>query len=190
MEVRKQIEKSIELQHKLLSDEAMLSRIESCVQLITETYKAGGKVLFCGNGGSAADAQHLSAELSGCFYMDRDPLNAEALHVNASFMTATANDQSFDKVYKRMVEATGNKGDVLVALSTSGTSSNILKALKAAAERGMKTIGMTGSDGRRMAEYCDVLLRVPSADTPRIQEMHMLLGHIVCENVESILFRR
>ena len=190
MEVRKQIEKSMELQQKLLADEAILSSLEDCIQLIADAYRADGKVLFCGNGGSAADAQHLSAELSGCFYMDRDPLNAEALHVNSSFLTATANDLSYDKVYERMIQAIGRQGDVLVALSTSGTSANILKALKIARERGLKTIGMTGSDGRRMAEYCDVLIRVPSADTPRIQEMHMLLGHIICENVESILFRK
>lgn len=149
-----------------------------------------GSVLFCGNGGSAADAQHLAAEFSGRFYYDRPPLNSEALHVNTSYLTAVGNDYSFDEVYARIVRAKGKKGDVLVALSTSGNSENILRAILAAAEAGMTVIGMTGQSGGKMKDKCDTLINVPSADTPRIQEAHITIGHIICELVESDLFPR
>ena len=150
---------------------------------------AGGKILFCGNGGSAADAQHLAAELSGRFYFDRPPLNAEALHVNTSFLTAAANDYSFEQAYERLVQAFGREGDVLLAFSTSGNSPNIVRAIKAANELGMTTIGFSGAGGGSLAGLCDILFRVPSTDTPRIQEVHILLGHILCEQVEAILFK-
>ncbi len=188
MEIRKQIIESIDLKNKVLEDEGLLGDLGNCVNLIVDAYRTGGKVLFCGNGGSAADAQHLAAELSGRFYLDRPPLNAEALHVNSSFVTATANDLSFDNIFERMLRALGKKGDVLLAFSTSGNSPNIVLALQAAKTMGIKTIGFTGADGGKMKRYCDMLFKVPSADTPRIQELHMLLGHIICENVESILF--
>lgn len=188
MEIRKQIKESIELKNRVLEDGSLIENLENGVYLVVDTYRAGGKVLFCGNGGSAADAQHLAAELSGRFYLDRPPLNAEALHVNSSFVTATANDLSFDKIFERMLRAIGKKGDVLVAFSTSGNSPNILLALKAANSMGVKTIGFTGAGGGSMGRYCDILFKVPSEDTARIQELHMLLGHILCEHVESILF--
>jgi len=148
------------------------------------------KVLFCGNGGSAADAQHLAAELSGRFYFDRPPLDAEALHVNTSYLTAVANDYSYDEVFARLVKAKGKQGDVLIALSTSGNSPNVIKSLIAANERDIITIGLTGESGGKMKSYCRHLINVPSADTPRIQEMHMLLGHIICELVEAKLFSK
>jgi len=188
MEIRKQIIESIELKNKVLEDRSLIENLEKGVHLIVDTYRAGGKVLFCGNGGSAADAQHLAAELSGRFYLDRPPLNAEALHVNSSFVTATANDLSFDKIFERMLRALGKKGDVLVAFSTSGNSPNIVLALQAANSMGVKTIGFTGAGGGEMGRYCDILFKMPSKDTARIQELHMLLGHILCEHVESILF--
>ncbi len=188
MEIRRQIRESIELKNKVLEDRSFIENLENGVHLMVDTYRAGGKVLFCGNGGSAADAQHLAAELSGRFYLDRPPLNAEALHVNSSFVTATANDLSFDKIFERMLRALGKKGDVLVAFSTSGNSPNILLALQAANSMGVKTIGFTGAGGGNMGKYCDILFKVPSEDTARIQELHMLLGHILCEHVESILF--
>jgi D-sedoheptulose 7-phosphate isomerase len=152
------------------------------------TFRGGGKVLFCGNGGSAADAQHLAAELSGRFYTDRPPLFAEALHVNTSYVTAVANDFGYDEVFARMVEAAGRPGDVLAAFSTSGNSPNILKAVAKAKEQGMTVIGFTGATGGKMASLCDILLNVPSTDTPRIQESHILIGHIVCEMVEREMF--
>ena len=174
----------------MLADAALLSKVEQCIRIITDAYRNDKKVLFCGNGGSAADAQHLAAELSGRFYLDRPPLNAEALHVNSSFVTATANDHYFDSIYERMVDAVGKKGDVLVALSTSGNSKNILRALKAAQSKGLHTIGLSGNTGGQMQALCQLVLNVPSSDTPRIQEMHMLLGHIICENVEQTLFQK
>ncbi len=190
MEIRNQIIVSIRIKEKVLADERIFSSLSDAIQTILKTCKRGGKVLFCGNGGSAADAQHLAAELSGRFYFDRPAINAEALHVNSSFVTATANDHSFEVIYERMVQACGEKGDVLMAFSTSGKSPNIIRALKTARERGLKTIGFTGMSGGEMQGNCDILFKVPSDDTPRIQEMHLLLGHIICENVESLLFKK
>lgn len=188
MEIRRQIEESVALKQAVLRDQAIMERLEQSIGLILETYDKGGKVLFCGNGGSAADAQHLAAELSGRFYLDRSPLNAEALHVNSSFVTATANDHAFEKIFSRMIEAIGHKNDCLVALSTSGRSKNIIRALEAARKLGLSTIGLTGEKKNSMSGLCDVLIRVPSKDTARIQEVHMLLGHVICENVEKLLF--
>ena len=158
------------------------------MERIVDCYKNNGKVLFCGNGGSAADAQHLAGELSGRFYFDRAPLQAEALHVNTSFVTAVANDYGYDYVFARMVEAWGRQGDVLVAMSTSGNSPSILKAVNAAKKQKMSVIGFTGSEGGTLKDLCDIILKMPSKDTPRIQEAHILLGHILCEQVERILF--
>jgi len=187
-DIKNIIKKSIDLKSQLLEGEYFTEIIEIASNIIKNSFKAGGKVLFCGNGGSAADAQHLAAELSGRFYLDRPPLFAEALHVNSSFLTAVANDYSFDDVYARMVQAKGREGDVLVAISTSGNSANIVRALQQAQEQKLFTIGMTGETGGEMAEHCDVLLNVPSTDTPRIQECHILIGHIICEIVEREMF--
>lgn len=190
MEIRKQITDSIELKSRLLSDEQILTAMGDSIRAMVACFRNGGKVLFCGNGGSAADAQHLASELSGRFYLDRPPLSAEALHVNTSFLTAAANDYSFEMAYQRMTMALGRKGDVLVALSTSGRSPNILRALEAGRQLGMTNIGLTGKDGGEMPALCDILIRVPSADTPRIQEVHILIGHILCEQVEALMFPR
>ncbi len=188
MEVKKQIADSIALRKIMLHDERIESLLIQAIDKIVAVYQNNGKVLLCGNGGSAADAQHLAAELSGSFYLNRPPLNAEALHVNGSFLTATANDHSFDQVYSRMVRAVGHKGDILMAFSTSGKSENVLQALRAARDLSMFTIGFSGSEGTIMADYCDILFAIPSSDTPRIQEIHMLLGHIICEQVELIMY--
>ncbi|MCK5464889.1 MAG: D-sedoheptulose 7-phosphate isomerase, partial [Bacteroidales bacterium] len=155
---------------------------------IIDRYKNAGKVLFCGNGGSAADAQHMAAELSGRYYYDRPPLFAEALHVNTSFLTAVANDYSFEEVYARLVKAMGNKGDILIGLSTSGNSKNVINAMNQARILGMVTAGFTGIGGGEMKDYCDILLDVPSNDTPRIQECHISIGHSICELVERGIF--
>ena len=179
---------SIATKQAVLTDPAFLSGIERAAELLVQTFRAGGKVLFCGNGGSAADAQHLAAELSGRFYTDRPPLFAEALHVNSSFVTAVANDYGYDEVFARMVQAAGRSGDVLVALSTSGNSQSILNAVDRARAAGMRIIGLTGASGGKMRDACDVLLNVPSPDTPRILETHILIGHILCEIVEKELF--
>ena len=184
----KRIQESIDLKIKLLSDEVLISRIQEVVGIIVEAYRSGNKTVFCGNGGSAADAQHLAAELSGKFYMDRPPIQAEACHVNSSFLTAVSNDYGFETAYARYIQAVGKKGDVLVAISTSGNSGNIIQAMQAARQIGFTCVCFTGEPGGRMAPLADVLINVPSIDTPRIQEAHILIGHIICELVETELF--
>jgi D-sedoheptulose 7-phosphate isomerase len=179
---------SIELKKQILSDENLIKNIEAAVDVIISTYRNGGKVLFCGNGGSAADAQHLAAELSGRYYFDRPPLDADALHVNTSYLTAVANDYSFDQIYSRLITAADKKGDVLIGLSTSGNSANVVNAMAEAQKIGYHTIGFTGKGGGKMKTYCDILIEIPSQDTPRIQECHMLVGHSICELVEQNLF--
>ena len=184
------INDSIDVKRLILNDKAFIKRINEAAMICVESLKNGGKIHFCGNGGSAADAQHLAAELSGRFYYDRPPINAEALHVNTSYLTAVANDYSFDMIYARMLQASAHKGDVLVGISTSGNSVNILKTIDVAKEMGVKTIGMTGEKGGKMACVCDVLLNVPSTCTPRIQESHIMIGHIICEIIEATMFPR
>lgn len=186
--IKSKIQTSIELKTSLLSNSAILNSVDSIVKDISESYKNGGKVLWCGNGGSAADSQHLAAELSGRFYYDRPPLFSEALHVNTSYITAVANDYSYDIIYSRLVEAMGKKGDILFGLSTSGNSANVIKAFEKANEMGMITIGFTGETGGKMKDISKYLINIPSKDTPRIQECHMLLGHTICEMVEMSLF--
>lgn len=178
----------ISVKQTMLHDDQLLTIVEGVARQIIATFQGGGKVLFCGNGGSAADAQHLAAELSGRFYKNRNALFAEALHVNTSFITAVANDYGFEAVFERAVEAMGRKGDLLFALSTSGGSPNVLKAIAKAHEIGMKVVGMTGSEGGKMNGSCDFIIKVPSADTPRIQEGHLVLGHAICSLVEGHLF--
>ena len=182
------ISKSIEVKQQILQNEALLGKVQQSVDMVTTAFKNGNKVLFCGNGGSAADAQHLAAEFSGRFYKNRAALPSEALHCNTSYLTAVANDYSYDVIYSRIIDGTGNPGDVLVGLSTSGNSGNIVKAFESAHNKGMITIGLTGSTGGVMKDCSDVLLNVPSFDTPRIQESHIMLGHIICQLVEENLF--
>ena len=182
--IKESIEQSIEIKSKILSDEKLMQSIEDAVNLIVESLRNGGKIHFCGNGGSAADAQHLAAELSGRFYLDRDPLNAEALHCNSSYMTAVSNDYGYDMVYSRIMRASAKKGDVLVGISTSGNSRNIIEAYKTCEELGVNIISLTGATGGMMKDFGGILLNVPSTDTPRIQESHIMIGHIICELVE------
>jgi D-sedoheptulose 7-phosphate isomerase len=174
--------------HELLLAPPFQAQIQRVAEIWIRTFQNQHKILFCGNGGSAADAQHIAAELSGRFYHDRPPLYAEALHVNTSYLTAVGNDYGYDKVFERMVEAAGRQGDVLVAFSTSGNSPNILQAAHKAQEIGMTVIGLTGSSGGKLATLCQECLQVPSQDTPRIQEAHILIGHILCLLVEKTLF--
>ena len=182
------ISASITVKQQLLEDEKIISTLTDCVTVIADAFTKSNKVLFCGNGGSAADAQHLAAEFSSRFYIDRDALPAEALHCNTSYLTAVGNDYSYDVIYSRIIKGIGNKGDILIGLSTSGNSANIVKAFEMAKQKGMITIGFTGFTGGAMKEISDYLLNVPSTDTPRIQESHILLGHIICELVEARLF--
>jgi D-sedoheptulose 7-phosphate isomerase len=186
--IKSRIRHSIGVKEQLLNDAPFQKNLENIALLLVEAYRQGGKVLFCGNGGSAADAQHLAAELSGRFYFDRPPLDAEALHVNTSYITAVANDYHFDEVYARLILSRGKGGDVLIAISTSGNSPNLIKAIEVANEIGMVTVGLTGKTGGKMAPLCSHILSVPSTDTPRIQEAQIMIGHIICEIVESTLF--
>jgi D-sedoheptulose 7-phosphate isomerase len=183
------ISASIETKDRILHDEFFIKRIEEVSALIANAFKNGHRLYLCGNGGSAADAQHLAAEFTGRFYSDRDPLPAEALHVNTSFLTAVANDYSYDEIYERAVKAHGRRGDILIGLSTSGNSKNVLKAQVEAKRIGMHVISFTGEGGGQMKDCCDYLFNVPSNDTPRIQESHILVGHIICQLVEEKLFK-
>jgi D-sedoheptulose 7-phosphate isomerase len=184
------ISESISVKSKVLGDADLLATVASVTDLIVSALQKGGRLYFCGNGGSAADAQHLAAEFSGRFYIDREALPAEALHCNTSYLTAVANDYSYDVIYARLVRGFAQPGDILIGLSTSGNSGNIVKAFEAAREKGVTTIGFTGEGGAKMAPLSDYLIAIPSKNTPRIQEAHMLLGHIVCQLVEEKYFAR
>jgi D-sedoheptulose 7-phosphate isomerase len=186
--IKEIISASIEVKKKILSDDQLTQQTEAVIEVITKAFQSGNKVLFCGNGGSAADAQHLAAEFSGRFYKDRKALPSEALHCNSSYLTAVANDYSYDVIYSRLVDGICVKGDVLVGLSTSGNSMNILEAFTTARNMGVITIGFTGESGGKMKEVSDHLINVPSKDTPRIQESHIMIGHIICELVEAKIF--
>lgn len=165
------------------------ARMKAAAALMLEAYRAGGKVIFMGNGGSAADAQHLAAEMEGRFGFDRRPMPALALHANGSSMTAIGNDYGYEQVYARLLTAHARPGDVAVGLSTSGTSKNILAAARLRESLGIRFIAMTGENGAALAPHADVVIAVPSRDTPRIQECHIALGHILCDFVERSLFR-
>jgi len=186
--INKCISNSVENYQRVLNDEILQENIENIVVKSVEAFRNDKKMLFCGNGGSASDAQHIAAELSGRFYSDRPPLYAEALHVNSSYMTAVANDYGYDETYARMLEACGRKGDILVGISTSGNSPNVVKALKKANEIGLTTIGFTGINGGKINDLCDIMIKIPSDDTPRIQEAHILVGHIICQLIEEEMF--
>ncbi len=188
VDISQAIKGSIATKQLIINDEDLLGRVDNAIAICVSSLQSGGKIWFAGNGGSAADAQHLAAELSGRFYLDRKSIPAEALHVNTSFMTAVANDYGYDTVYARLLEGCARSGDVLVAISTSGNSNNILEAVKVASAMGLKVVALTGENGGKLRERCDVLLNVPSNDTPRIQESHILLGHVLCENIEKELF--
>lgn len=188
--IAESISDSIAVKQHILDNQDFINHIEAAAEMMVAALRAGGRIHFCGNGGSAADAQHLAAELSGRFYYDRPPLNAEALHCNGSYLTAVANDYGYDEVYARLLRGTARRGDVLVGISTSGNSANILRAFEAARELGVQTIALTGESGGRMKSLADMLLNVPSNDTPRIQECHILIGHIICELVEREMFPR
>ena len=183
------IKESILLKNEILEDSKIKNTVNKSVDIILEALKRGNKLYFCGNGGSAADAQHLAAEFTGRFYLDRQALPAEALHCNTSYMTAVANDYSYEDVYSRMIEGVSKPGDVLIGLSTSGNSKNIIKALKVAKLKKLHTISFTGLNGGLMKNHSDYLLDIPSENTPRIQECHILIGHIICQLVEKQFFK-
>jgi len=186
--INKCIKSAVENYTHVLQDDILQENIQKIAIKSIAAFKDDKKMLLCGNGGSASDAQHIAAELSGKFYTDRPPLYAEALHVNPSYMTAVANDYGYETTYARMVEAAGRKGDVLIGISTSGNSPNVVKALQKAKEIGILAVGFTGKEGGKMKDICDIMIYVPSADTPRIQEAHILIGHIICQLIEEEMF--
>jgi len=187
-EIREAINQSVKLKVKILNDEAILRLVAHAADIITRALQTGHRVLFCGNGGSAADAQHLAAELSGRFYLERKAINAEAININIPFLTAVSNDYNFEYSYARYLEGAAKNGDVLILLSTSGNSANIVKAAEYARNNGIFTITLTGKTGGKLARLSDITILIPSDDTPRIQEVHMLLGHCICEIVEKNIF--
>jgi D-sedoheptulose 7-phosphate isomerase len=186
--IKNQIESSMEVKRKVLQSEELINDIAVTAGRIISAYRNGKKVLLAGNGGSAADSQHLAAELVNRFSFDRPGLNALALTTDTSIITSVGNDSGFDQVFARQVNALGSEGDILIALSTSGNSANLIEALKICRTKKILTIGLTGETGGKMAEMCDICIRVPSGDTPRIQEVHILIGHIICSIVEEELF--
>jgi len=186
--MQKQIKQAIDAHQKLLTDRILLNKIEHTAIVAVQILQRGGRVLLCGNGGSAADAQHIAAELSGRFNFDRPPLDVEALHCNTSYITAVANDYSFDIVYERLVEAKGRETDMLIAISTSGNSKNIIKATETAKRKNMIVVGFTGEDGGKLKDTCDILLNMPSRQTPVIQQLHILVGHLLCELIENTIY--
>jgi D-sedoheptulose 7-phosphate isomerase len=186
--VAKQIGESIAVKQALLEDNDLIGRIEAVADLVVATYRSGGKVLIAGNGGSAADAQHIAAELVSRFTFDRPALPAIALTTDSSILTGIGNDYGYESLFSRQVEAMGRPGDVFIGISTSGNSANVLKALSTARDNKLVTVGLTGAGGGRMVELCDHCLRMPSNDTPRIQECHITVGHILCAHTENTLF--
>lgn len=186
--IKSDIQEHIDTANKLLGDPEILEKVYMITSRIIETYRKNGKVVFFGNGGSASDSQHLSAELVGKLKIDRPMLNSMALNVNTSIITAVANDFSYDDVFSRQIEFLVDNKDVVVGLSTSGNSNNVIKAIETAKSKGALTVGFTGKGGGRLKDYVDILLNVPSDNTQRIQEMHITIGHIICEIVEKELF--
>ncbi len=186
--IKQSIQSSIEAKEQILESDLLIQNIHSVAELLVSAFETGHKVWFCGNGGSAADAQHIAAELSGRFNFDRPPLAAEAMHVNTSYLTAVANDYGYHEVYARYLRGLAQKGDVLFAISTSGNSENILKAIEVAHQMGVSVVTLTGMTGGKMKSQSDICLGVPSNQTPRIQESHIMIGHIVCELIELKMF--
>ena len=186
--IKTRILDSIKLKRLLIENQQIIEVINTIVTVCLKALKKKNKILFCGNGGSAADAQHLASELSGRFYIDREPVNAEALHVNTSYITAVANDLNFSQVYARALKAKAKKGDILIGLSTSGKSPNIIEAFKTANEMDVITVGLIGQNRNELYSLSNYIISIPSKETPRVQECHMLIGHVICELIEAELF--
>jgi len=186
--IKEIIQSSVFVKQQILKNEELIKAIDKVVSVVVNAFQNGKHAYFCGNGGSAADAQHLAAEFSGRFYADRKALPAEALHCNTSYLTAVANDYGYDVIYSRIIDGIGQEGDVLLGLSTSGNSKNIIKAFERAREKGIITVGFTGNSGGQMKSCSDYLINIPSSDTPRIQESHIMIGHIICQLVEEKMY--
>lgn len=188
IETKKEIRESIQVKNRILDDINLLKKIDEVSQIVLNAYTKGNKTIFAGNGGSAADSQHLAAEFVSRFYFDRPALSSIALTTDTSILTAIGNDYGYDKLFERQIEANGNKDDVFFGISTSGNSPNIINALKACEKLGIYRIGLTGQSDSKMINYCDTVIQVPSISTPRIQECHILIGHIICGFVEEMIY--
>lgn len=188
IETKKEIKESIEVKNRILDDINLLKKIDEVSQIVLNAYQRGNKTIFAGNGGSAADSQHLAAEFVSRFYFDRPALSSIALTTDTSILTAIGNDYGYDKLFERQIDANGNKDDVFFGISTSGNSPNIINALKACEKLGIYRIGLTGQSDSKMLNYCDIVIQVPSISTPRIQECHILIGHIICGFVEEMIY--
>ena len=186
--ITQQIEDSYQVKQKILNDKALVLLIQEVAQKAVDTYKSGNKTLIAGNGGSAADAQHIAGEFVSRFYFDRPGLASQALTTDTSILTAVANDYGYERLFARQIQANGSTGDMFIAISTSGNSANILEALKECKNKGIVTVGLAGETGGKMVDLCDYCIKVPSSSTPRIQESHILIGHIICSVVEEALF--
>ncbi|ARE79873.1 D-sedoheptulose 7-phosphate isomerase [Campylobacter helveticus] len=186
--IKEHFEESIKVKKQILEDEALIALIEKVAKELIKAYKDGKKTLLAGNGGSAADAQHIAGEFVSRFYFDREGIPSIALTTDTSIITAIGNDYGYEKLFSRQVQAQGVKGDVFIGISTSGNSKNILEALKVCKEKGILSVGLTGENGGAMGELCDYCIKVPSTCTPRIQESHIVIGHILCAIVEEELF--
>ena len=187
--IKAEVQKSIEVKQEVLNNSKIISQLEKLVDDCLTSLKSGGKVIFCGNGGSFADSQHLAAEFVSRLRFDRSPLASVALGTNSSNMSAIGNDYGYDQVFKREILALGSNKDVFIPISTSGNSSNVIEAIKAANDLGIKTIAFTGGNGGKMAELCDCVV-VPSYSTEKIQEVHIMLGHILCYLIEEKIFKK
>lgn len=186
--IENQIKDSISVKDEMLKNSGLLNLIEQVSEIITNAYKKGNKTLIAGNGGSAADAQHIAGEFVSRFYFDRPALASIALTTDTSILTAIGNDYGYEKIFSRQIEANGVNGDVFIGISTSGKSLNIINALKACKDKGIITIGLTCENGGQMAQLCDHCIKIPSMETPRIQEAHIMVGHIICSIVEENMF--
>ncbi len=186
--IKNQIQASIDTKQNILNDEALMQTIASVGRECVELYRNGKKTLLAGNGGSAADAQHIAAELVGRYGFDRPSIPSLALTTDTSNLTAIGNDYGYDKVFSRQMEGMGAEGDLFIGISTSGNSVNIINAITAAKEKGVKTVALVGRDGGKMAKLADYAIIIPSNDTPRIQESHILVGHMICDIIEKELF--
>ena len=186
--IKNQIEDSFRVKESVFHDNETISLIEKTATIITDIYKKGSKTLIAGNGGSAADAQHIAGEFVSRFYFDRQGLPSIALTTDTSILTAIGNDYGFERLFSRQIEANGKEGDVFIGISTSGNSANILEALKVCKEMNIYSVGLTGKSGGKMADLCDICIKVPSSSTPRIQESHIMIGHVICAIVEESIF--
>lgn len=186
--IKDQIEESISVKQKILSDTQLLQTIQYAASMVVDIYRNGGKPLIAGNGGSAADAQHIAGEFVSRFYFDRPGLPAIALSTDTSILTAIGNDYGFEKLFERQVQAQGKDGDIFIGITTSGNSPNIINALRACKEKNIKSIVLTGKTGGKTADMCDICIKIPSNETPRVQEAHILIGHIICCIVEEVIF--